>query len=511
MTKRIISVTLALIMIFGIIIVPSVNADDIKILTSKTIKVGYTADVSLTDPDTGAKLNTVWTSNNPSIATVTSDGTVKGVKAGKCVVYTTWNSKLYGVDITVTGSSSSTAKTTTKTTAKTKTKTTAFQKLKNYLIKSGTTQTNSSGEKIYYKKWENKKYRYWFNYNSSVKYIEYAGVIRRNSTTDNGYLKFFQYESQNKLTASFAWTKNGTKTNVGYYSKDYKKSKFNIKNKIKLKHQSGKKFSNVNTLANKYRKIFYPKWDKHLKEKVRVSLKSLGLMYSKAKKVSINKKSATLIKGKTLKLKLKNAKASKVKWSSSKKKIASVSKKGVVKAKKKGKATITAKYKGKKYKCKITVKAKAKKKVNYFTKLKNYLKKKGKEKFTEGAGHYFEVKWSTHRAVYDATDNSIHFYNESKSGSDSKAVALGFYNENTATVNYNEFGDKIGGCSVTFKKSSLTKSCNLNFKVDEYNEYSASQIKSIAKTALKSSMTAWNKYIKSKAKVSMKQLGFTKW
>lgn len=44
-----------------------------------------------------------------------------------------------------------------------------------------------------------------------------------------------------------------------------------------------------------------------------------------------------------------------VKWKSTKKSVAAVTKKGVIKAKKKGKATIYTTYKGKKYKCKIKV------------------------------------------------------------------------------------------------------------------------------------------------------------
>lgn len=74
------------------------------------------------------------------------------------------------------------------------------------------------------------------------------------------------------------------------------------------------------------------------------------------KKVKLVKKKATIRVGQTLKLKLNNAKVKKIKWSSSNKKVANVSKKGVVKAFKKGKVTITAKYKGKKYRCKITIK-----------------------------------------------------------------------------------------------------------------------------------------------------------
>lgn len=67
-----------------------------------------------------------------------------------------------------------------------------------------------------------------------------------------------------------------------------------------------------------------------------------------AAKVKLNVKKVTLSKGKTKKLILKNA-VGKVKWKSSKTSIATVSKKGVVTAKKAGKATITAKCKGQKY------------------------------------------------------------------------------------------------------------------------------------------------------------------
>lgn len=76
-----------------------------------------------------------------------------------------------------------------------------------------------------------------------------------------------------------------------------------------------------------------------------------------AAKGKINKKKVTIRVGKTVKLKVKNIKK-KVKWSSSKKKVAKVSKKGVVKGLKAGKATITAKAGKKKFRCKVTVKKK---------------------------------------------------------------------------------------------------------------------------------------------------------
>lgn len=88
----------------------------------------------------------------------------------------------------------------------------------------------------------------------------------------------------------------------------------------------------------------------------------------------------TLEEGKTKTLKV-NGTSSKVKWSSSNKSIATVSSKGVVKAKKAGKATITAKCGGRSLKCKVTVK---KKPVSYNViakKMKTFAKKNKNYKF----------------------------------------------------------------------------------------------------------------------------------
>ena len=73
-------------------------------------------------------------------------------------------------------------------------------------------------------------------------------------------------------------------------------------------------------------------------------------------KPKLNKKKITLTVGEKVKLKVKNAGKKKVKWKTSSKKVAKVNKKGVVKAKKVGKATITAKVGKKSFKCKVTVK-----------------------------------------------------------------------------------------------------------------------------------------------------------
>ena len=79
-----------------------------------------------------------------------------------------------------------------------------------------------------------------------------------------------------------------------------------------------------------------------------------GKAVNAAPRMRLNKTAVTLIQGKTVKLRVIGTKR-KVTWKSSNKKIAKVNKKGVVKALSPGKCTITAKVRGKKLKCKVTV------------------------------------------------------------------------------------------------------------------------------------------------------------
>ena len=82
---------------------------------------------------------------------------------------------------------------------------------------------------------------------------------------------------------------------------------------------------------------------------VKVSFKSVP------KSIKLSKSKLSLKKGKTYSLKLKNANSKKIKWISANKKVATVSKSGKIKAKKKGKTTIKAVYKNKVYRCRIVV------------------------------------------------------------------------------------------------------------------------------------------------------------
>ncbi len=88
---------------------------------------------------------------------------------------------------------------------------------------------------------------------------------------------------------------------------------------------------------------------------VTTSVLGLGATKVQAATPKLSKKSATIYVEQTLKLKVKNNSLP-VTWKTSNKKIATVSKKGVVTAKKAGKVKITAKFGSKKLVCKITVK-----------------------------------------------------------------------------------------------------------------------------------------------------------
>lgn len=121
-------------------------------------------------------------------------------------------------------------------------------------------------------------------------------------------------------------------------------------------------------------------------------------------KVKLNYSSKTLPKGWTLQLKVKGTKKKvKVTWKSSNKKVAKVSKKGIVTAKKKGKATITAKIRGKGIRLTRKVKIKVVSQTSYFTKNKkklyDYVVKHGKYDKNIGA-------WYMAKTVLDEVDES---------------------------------------------------------------------------------------------------------
>ena len=163
-----------------------------------------------------------------------------------------------------------------------------------------------------------------------------------------------------------------------------------------------------------------------------------GIAVSAAAAPKLNAKKMTVLAGKTKQLKVKNTKA-KVKWSTSNKKVALVSKKGVVKGRKEGKATITAKVSGKKLNCLVTVKASINKK-----KLSLYVGQSQKLKVT---GNAKKVKWSTSKKKI-ASVSKKGLVKARKAG---KAVITA------------KFGKKKLTCKVTVKNKPKNVSIDVRF------------------------------------------------
>ena len=96
----------------------------------------------------------------------------------------------------------------------------------------------------------------------------------------------------------------------------------------------------------------------------------------------LNYRKVTLVQGKKKRLKVRNLskrRRRKVKWYSTRKSVATVNQKGVVKAKRKGKAYIVAKVGRKKYRCKVIVKKKVRRKKKKSNKKKVSIPKKDKK------------------------------------------------------------------------------------------------------------------------------------
>lgn len=175
-----------------------------------------------------------------------------------------------------------------------------------------------------------------------------------------------------------------------------------------------------------------------IKKRILALLLSMALIFTtvpvsvQAATVKLNKKSTSVLATKTVQLKVVNNKK-KVKWTTSNKKIATVSKKGVVKGKKPGKVTITAKAGKKSYKCKVTVKV--------GLNCTNKSLKKGSTLTLKLLGNSKKVKWSSSKkSVATVTSKGK-----------VKAVNVG-----SATITA-KAGSKKYKCKITVVSSTPTK------------------------------------------------------
>lgn len=139
----------------------------------------------------------------------------------------------------------------------------------------------------------------------------------------------------------------------------------------------------------------------------------------------LSKTNVVLLKGKKVTLKAKNAK--KVKWSSDNSAVASVSKKGVVKAKKAGTAIISASHSTGVLKCKVTVE-------------NPYLSQKAVT-ITVGEGYNLFLKGTTQKVKWSSSSKKI------------------------ATVsNGSVVAKKAGKCKITAKISGKSFTCKVTVK-----------------------------------------------
>lgn len=181
----------------------------------------------------------------------------------------------------------------------------------------------------------------------------------------------------------------------------------------------------------------------------------------------LNYRKVTLVQGKKKKLKVRNLRRGrKVKWYSTKKSVATVNKKGVVKAKKKGKATIVAKVGKRKYRCKVTVKKKVskKKKKTKKSNKKTKINKSTKKQLPYNARDFafFPEKSYAVGTSLDFFTTLVDSYGRDKSNtSDSvRTKCWRWYSSNKSVISFNSRGiasfRKVGTARVYAKV--LTKS-----------------------------------------------------
>ena len=183
----------------------------------------------------------------------------------------------------------------------------------------------------------------------------------------------------------------------------------------------------------------------------------------------LNYKKVTLVQGKRKKLKVRNLRRGrKVKWYSTKKSVATVNKKGVVKAKKKGKTYIVAKVGKKKYRCRVIVKKKVtkKKKKTKKSSKKTKINKNTKKQLPAGKyatriiGYYGDIYFNVGK-----TENMFNYLENSPKNisANVKAKYYKWYSSNSNILSINKYG------TATPKKSGTVKvSCRYQNRYGEW-------------------------------------------
>ena len=207
-----------------------------------------------------------------------------------------------------------------------------------------------------------------------------------------------------------------------------------------------------------------------------------------ATKPKLSKTKITMTVGQSKKLKVKgisNKRAKRIKWKSSKKKVVTVTKTGKLKARKAGKAVITAKIGKKKLKCKVTVKKRSKKSTK--KKESNSSSKKmwlSKTSVTLQAGSGVDLVLHNAKNVvkWSSSNNKVAWADRATSSS-----------KNLGTIQAVSKGTAV----ITAKVDGKTFKCHVKVIADDYHASEATEAK--IKQALKivnNSMSTQEKVLK---------------
>ena len=295
--------------------------------TSATVYTGKTASLKTTSND-AAKTVTYTTSNN-AVATVSSTGVVKGVKAGTAVITATCGN----------------AKATCKVTVKTSTIKFAASAASVYTGKTVTVKATATPSATVTYTTSNKAIAT-VSSTGVVKGIK-AGTVTITATTSTGL------KTTCKVTVKAPSVKFAKKSAVVYKGKTATvKATLAGVSSVTYK-SSNTKIATVNSKTGTVKGI---KAGTVTITATSGKLKATYKLTVKNPTFTLTKSSATIAKGKTTTIKSKAAPASKVTYISSNRKVATVTSKGVVKGIRKGKATITVKCNGITKKFVVTVK-----------------------------------------------------------------------------------------------------------------------------------------------------------
>ena len=295
--------------------------------TSATVYTGKTASLKTTSND-AAKTVTYTTSNN-AVATVSSTGVVKGVKAGTAVITATCGN----------------AKATCKVTVKTSTIKFAASAASVYTGKTVTVKATATPSATVTYTTSNKAIAT-VSSTGVVKGIK-AGTVTITATTSTGL------KATCKVTVKAPSVKFAKKSAVVYKGKTATvKATLAGVSSVTYK-SSNTKIATVNSKTGTVKGI---KAGTVTITATSGKLKATYKLTVKNPTFTLTKSSATIAKGKTTTIRSKATPVSTVTYTSSNKKVATVTGKGVVKGISKGKATITVKCNGITKKFVVTVK-----------------------------------------------------------------------------------------------------------------------------------------------------------